>query len=133
MDAYYASAVFRYEKEFAVKFKDFTTFVCQHDKHTVKVGEPGYPVAAVERGKQVLVGLNQRMEVGDHDSTKFSLSPSVSFVVNIPDDMDGSFYTGHIHVGLKENAFQPSSALRHATELHQALDKEGKHDPIECH
>ncbi len=37
IDAYYASAVFRYQKEFCVKFKDITTFVCHVDKHTVKV------------------------------------------------------------------------------------------------
>lgn len=89
VDAYYASAVFRYQKEFCVKFRDVTTFICQDDKHTVKVGEPGYPLAAVERGKRVIVGLNQSMEVGDHDFAKFSLTPSVSLEVEIPEDMDG--------------------------------------------
>ena len=30
-------------------------FVCIDDKHRLKVGEPGYPVAAAERGKRLLV------------------------------------------------------------------------------
>ena len=42
--------------------------VCQDDKHTVNVGEPDLPVAAVEQGKQV----------SDHDFTKFSITPSVT-------------------------------------------------------
>ena len=49
VDTYYASAIFRYQKEFAVRFRTVTTFVCEDDKHTIKVGEPNYPVAAVER------------------------------------------------------------------------------------
>ena len=46
-DAHYASALFKYEKAFACKYKDFTTFVCMDDKHACKVGEPKCPVAAV--------------------------------------------------------------------------------------
>lgn len=132
VDAYYASAVFRYQKEFCVKFRDVTTFICQDDKHTVKVGEPGCPLAAVERGKRVIVGLNQSMEVGDHDFAKFSLTPSVNLDVEIPEDMDGSFYDGQVYVGLKENAFQPPSAVRHACEL-KTLHESGKDNPVECH
>ena len=48
IDAHYASACFRYEKEFCVKFREYTTFICEDDKHTVKVGEPHFPVAAVD-------------------------------------------------------------------------------------
>ena len=51
VDAYYASKIFRYQKEFSVKFRDVTTFICQDDKCTGKVGEPGRPLAAVERRK----------------------------------------------------------------------------------
>lgn len=130
IDAHYASAVFRYEKEFCVKFREITTFICEDDKHTIKVGDP---VAAVERGKKVLVGLNQVLEVGDHDFTKFSLSPSVSFDVDIPERIDESFYHGQLHVGLKENAFEPSSAIRHACERAKCLRKTGKQTPVECH
>lgn len=49
-----------------------------------------------ERGKRVIVGLNQSMQVGDHDFAKFSLTPSVNLDVEIPEDMDGSFYDGQV-------------------------------------
>lgn len=39
----------------------------------------------------------------DLDFTMFSLSPSVSFDIIIPEEVDWSFYTGQVHVGLKEN------------------------------
>ena len=35
--------------------------------------EPGFPVAAAERGRQVIVSENEIIAVGDHDFTKFSL------------------------------------------------------------
>lgn len=52
------------------------------DKHKVKVGEPSYPLAAAEQGKQVLVGRNKVMAVGDHDFAKCTLTPSVNFLVS---------------------------------------------------
>ena len=53
------------------------------DKHKVKVGEPGYTLAAVERGKKVLVGLGQVMAVGDHDFSKSTITPSVTMIVSL--------------------------------------------------
>jgi len=113
VDAHYASALFRYMKEFSVKFKQYTVFICQDDKHLCKVGEPDSPVAAVDRGRQV---------VGDHDFTKFSIVPSANFVLDIPDNMDGSFNRGRVYVGIKDLVFEPSSPLRHATELAWILE-----------
>ncbi|XP_014674219.1 PREDICTED: uncharacterized protein LOC106814419 [Priapulus caudatus] len=130
IDQYYASAMFRYQKEFCVRFHNYTSLICQDDKHTIKVGEPGLPVSAVERGKQVLVAKDQTFEVADHDFTKFSLSPSVSFKVEIPDSMMGSFYRGVVYVGLKENAFEASSCLRHLAEYSATVPRD---NPIECH
>lgn len=130
IDQYYASAIFRYQKEFCVRFRSYTSLVCQDDKHTIKVGEPGLPVAAVERGKQVLVARGQSAQVADHDFTKFSLSPSVSLKVEIPEDVTGSFYEGKVFVGLKENAFEPSFCVRHLTEYDATVPRDS---PIECH
>ena len=103
--------------------RDYTTFISQDDKHSVKVGEPEYPVAAVERGKAVLVGLKE-MVVGDHDFTKFTLTPSVNFHICIPETMEGSFYRGKVYVGLKDSTFQHSSSIRHATELKKILSSQ---------
>ena len=96
VDYHYALALYRYEREFCVKFRQYTTFVSQDDKHTIKVGGPEYPVAAVDRGRAVLVGLNEKMVVGDHDFTKFTLTPSVNFLIDIPESIEGSFYCGKV-------------------------------------
>ena len=68
-----------------------------------------------------MVGQSETFEVGDHDFTKFSLIPSVSFIINIPESIEGSWYEGAVHVGYKDAVLQPSSALRHATEVNSIL------------
>ena len=131
-DCHYASALFRYEKSFAVKYRENVDFICMDDKHTCKVGEPGYPVAAVERGRQVIVAKDKIMAVGDHDFTRISLTPSVTFSVDVPEDTEGSFYRGKVFVGLKGNCFEASSPLRHITELNKILEREGRNKEILC-
>ena len=121
VDAHYCAAMFRYMREFAIRFRDLAIFVSLDDKHRIKVGEPNYPVAAAERGRRVLVGQNETFEVGDHDFTKFSLIPSFSFIINIPESIEGSWYEGAVHVGYKDAVLQPSSALRHATEVNSII------------
>ena len=49
----------------------------------VKLGEPGYPLAAAERGKSVIVIAYQVIAVGDHDLSRSTLTPTVNFMVNI--------------------------------------------------
>ena len=52
---------------------------------------------------------------------RFSLIPTVLLKVDIPVSMDGSWYDCQVFVGIKEAVFEPSSALRHASELHDIL------------
>ena len=116
-DDHYAAAVFRYLREYAIKLKENCTLVCIDDKHRLKVGEPGFPVAAAERGRRVLVRAGTTFEVGDHDFTKFSIIPSVVLVADIPDSIEESWYRGQVLVGYKDAALEASSPMRHATEL----------------
>ena len=51
-------------------FADSTTFASGDAKCKVQIGEPGFPIAAVSHGKQVIVGMNQSFQVGDHDFSK---------------------------------------------------------------
>lgn len=133
VDLHYASAAFRYLKEFAVKFRDFCVLVAMDDKHHCKVGEPGHPVAAVERGKRVVVAADKVFAVSDHDFTKFSIVPSVTMLIDIPESVsEGSFYRGQVYVGVKDLALEPSSPLRHIAELKDILRKEGLTKPILC-
>ena len=129
-DAHYASALFRYEKEMAIKFRSHATLVSLDDKHKVSIGEPGYPVASVERGKKVLVGIDQTFAVGDHDFTRCSLTPSVALVIDIPKSIEGSFYHGKVYVGVKDSVFEPSSPHRHVTELDSLLTNQNDENPV---
>ena len=116
-DAHYASAIFPYEKEMAIKYRRFTTFVSLGDKHKVPVGDPGYPVASVERGKKVLVSVNKPFMVGDHDFTRSSLTPSVTLFIEIPESTNGSFYHGQVCVEIKDSVFEASSTYHRAKQF----------------
>lgn len=121
---HYASAAFRYLKELSVKFREYTTFMCMDDKHHCKVGEPDHPVAAVDRGKRVIVGQEKVFAVSDHDFTKFSIVPSVTMLLDIPESIYGSFYRGQVYVGVKDLVLEPSSPIRHITEASKLLEFE---------
>ncbi len=117
IDEHYCAAIFRYLREYALKFRDDSMVICLDDKHRLKVGEPGFPVAAAERGRRVIVSLQEEFHVADHDFTRFSIIPSVIFSIDIPDTIEGSWYHGQVCVVFKEAAFQPSSPIRHGTKL----------------
>lgn len=121
-DEHYCAALFHSDQhELAVKYRDLSTFICIDNKHRIKIGETGYPVAAAERGHQVIVYEKETFAVGDHDFMKFSIIPSVVLDVEIPNKFEGSWYTGLVSVGLKDAVFQSSSPLRHAPVLHSLL------------
>ena len=110
-------------RDYAVKYRNLSLFVCIDDKHTIKVGEPGFPLAAAERGREVVVSTSDTFVVGDHDFSKFKITPSVTLLVDIPDTIEGSFYTGQVFIGLKDSVFEPSSPIHHATELYKILSR----------
>ena len=82
-DTHYAACIFRYLREYAVLFREFVVFASLDDKHKVNVGSPGNPVAAAERGRQVLVHSSTNFEVGDHDFCNMSITPSVCFLIDV--------------------------------------------------
>ena len=72
-DGHYAAAIFRYEREYETRVREHSNFLCIDDKHRAKVSEPGFPVAAAERGCRVIVARYTSFEVGDHDLALFHL------------------------------------------------------------
>ena len=126
VDSHYAAAGFKYIREFSIKFNSFCTFLSLDDKHQIKLGEPGYPVAAVERGRQVLVSADKPFSVGDHDFTKFKITPSVALKIDIPDSIDKSFYDGQVYTTLKNTILQPCSPMRNMAEISQIIVDQGK-------
>ncbi len=81
-------------REYAILVKDYCLFVSIDDKHKIKVGDPGCPVASAERGRRVLVRSDENFLVGDHDFTKFGIIPSVIFIINVPEQITDSWYHG---------------------------------------
>ena len=69
-DSHYANAIYSFMKDRAVKYLDETVMISADAKCKVSVGEPGYPIASVSRGKAVIVGVNETFKVGDHDYSK---------------------------------------------------------------
>ena len=56
-DAHYCAAIFKYMEQFTIIFQEYRTVVSLDDKNNIEIGEPNFPVASVDRGKEVLVGL----------------------------------------------------------------------------
>ncbi|GES91675.1 hypothetical protein GLOIN_2v1782174 [Rhizophagus clarus] len=127
IDSYYISAIFRYLKESAIKFRNNTWLILLDDKYHCKIGEPEHPVAAIERGKQVVVTTHETFAVSDHDFTKCNLIPSVTIICNILDNIEGSFYQKQVNIGLKDATFQASSSLQRMIELYDMLMYTEKH------
>jgi len=120
LDAYYCAALFRYTRLFAIKFKDYLSFICADDKHKVPIGE-GIATSSGVRNKKSLVPIGTELGSSDHDFTKFSLTPSVMLFCDIPNDISETFYRGQVYVSYKDTTFQPSSAIRHASEFYNTL------------
>lgn len=121
-DGHYCAAIFRYLREFAIKFRDYTVFISADDKHKISIGESVATSTGV-RNRQTLVPEDGILAACDHDFTKLSLTPSVIFLCKIPKKITESFYDGDVYVSYKNTVFEPSSAIRHCTEFFITLNK----------
>ena len=112
-DAHYCAAIFKYAPEFVLMNREHCTYLCTDDKHKISIGEPGVSLSALPRDKGILVGSN--------DYSLISITPTVVLVNELPEDIEGSWYRGHPHAGLKISTSCPSAALRNATEIAKML------------
>ena len=72
----------------------------------------------------------KKFAVVDHDFTKCSVIPSVTLLCDVPETIDGSFYRGQVFVGIKDAILEPSSPLRHSTELSKILREQNNNSAI---
>ena len=117
------SAILQYTKAFTVEFSSYCQYISVDDKAIIPVGEPDGPVATGVRGHNgslVSVDSPQLLAL-DHDFHAYGLVPSVAFFVTTPEQSCDSFFDGQAFVTLKDKVTQPSSALRHATELTELI------------
>ena len=103
-DDHYLNAIFKYARGYAVSIRDTRSFVCTDEKHKIFMGEPNFLLAALPRGRRVLVGNNESFEVGYHDFSTISFIPTVILVNDIPERVDKSWYRGKACVGIKISA-----------------------------
>ena len=89
---HYAGAVYKYPREYAVNICDLASFVCIRNKHKILVGEPGFPVATLPLGHQVLVRKNEVSLVADLDFSNLSLIPTVTLINYISESGENSWY-----------------------------------------
>jgi len=64
-DKNYCEALLRYQHELTVKCQSHSVFIHNDYKHCIKIGDPGYLVAAIEPGRQAIVSPSQIFAVGD--------------------------------------------------------------------
>ena len=144
-DAHYARTVYKFLKERAIKHRLNTVFFNGDAKCKISVGEPGFPLAAVARGKKVIIGSNQKFEVADHDFSKLLIIPDAVLVHYIPEvtediihnsssDEDerqliedstchkGEWYAGKVFYAFKSMVLEGSTALRGVVEMGNVLE-----------
>ena len=119
IDSHYVSALLKYARAFAVVFRDYCQYISVDDKAIIPVGYPDCPVSTGVRGhNRSLVAIDGPQLVAlDHDFHVNGIVPSVAFVVDIPEMPTDSFFNGQTFVTSKDKVTQPSSALRHASEM----------------
>ena len=129
-DSSYAAHQFNLMKHMAVKYREYSCFICVDDKAVVPIGEPNRAVSTgVRAHNRSLVCSTQNVVALDHDFHIFGIVPSVLFHVEIPEVVEDGFYSGEVHVTLKDKVQQPSSPFRHAVENVKILQKLG--EPVE--
>jgi hypothetical protein len=103
-----------------LNLKIIQSFICADDKHKVPIGE-GIATSTGVRNKKSLILAGMDLTSSDHDYTKLSLTPSVMLFSEIPNKISDSFYNGQVYVSYKDTVFQPSTAIRHASEFFNTM------------
>lgn len=112
----------------AVKYRKHAIALSLDDKQGIVVGNPGKPLAVVERGRRVLIQvteedgggvLNHGVRARDHDAGGgvIKWTPTVTLIMDIPREMDDPWLRGDVYVSLKNAVFEPSTAMRSVSEV----------------
>ena len=95
------------------------------------IREPDRQALATERSRPTIhpikgVGRMTLFAGGDHDagSSRDNAVPTVTFISDIPEDANESFYRGQVYVAVKSSIMQPSTVVRAHAELSKLLMRE---------
>ena len=135
VDQNWVNAQTKYHKEWIVDVmcmvgKHLVKFAGQDDKAKVPVGDI-VPVSTKVHIKQKAIvpadDSDNMNKAADHDWSKANIIPSVTLLGNIPQEYDGSFYSGgedgngEIHVVLRDATFDASDVFDHSAQLYDIL------------
>jgi hypothetical protein len=120
-DGEYCARILKYLRHLAVELKhklgvQHIIFMLGDDKSSFKIGDPNDALAVLERSKGCWQSQHAA-QASMHDFASFKGNPSVWLMTHIPDCALESFYRGIVYVCIKDAVFQPSTPLRHATEV----------------
>ena len=133
-DAHYANAVYKFMRERVVKNRQNIAFFSTDTKCKEPIGEPGYRIAAVTRGKKVIIGLNEKFLATYHDFSKLSIIAEAYILHEIPEKHEltdekvdddlldkgsrlGEWYSVQVFYGFKSMVSEGSIAMRCAAEI----------------
>lgn len=109
VDSEFAYYQFTLLKHFSVKWREHTMMQCLDDKAIIPIGEPGKPTTVYSRihNPGLVCGNTSPLLSLNHDFHICGLVPSVCLLVDIPNDIKGSFHHGNVHITVKDKIFQP--------------------------
>jgi len=103
-DAHFA--LFKYLRCLAVNLGALCYLYFCDDKAKVPIGEPGVALSTGVRGKASLAPTSSTLVATDHDlHQKGSLTPSVYFSCEIPENINQSFYRGQVTTIVNDSVF----------------------------
>ena len=94
---HYCNALYKYAREMAIQFREHLSFLSTDGKNKVKVGEANCLIAALTRGRKVLVTHGQVMQAADHDFSSITVTPTVVLMNYIPEKIGDSWQTWAPH------------------------------------
>jgi hypothetical protein len=77
-DEHYCAALFRYLREFCIKYHQWTCLISADDKHKIPIGK-NVAVSTGVRNRHSMIIQDNVLAAADHDFTKLSLTPYFLF------------------------------------------------------
>ena len=115
--AHYGNAAMRYQRCFAIMFRDHVIFAFGDDKSRAMVGPPENPMQSGTRNRAVPTVEGTELTAADHDFGGTAITPSMQQEAEIPEKIDGNWYHGQLWASLKDGVFEKSNPIRHCEEL----------------
>ena len=93
-------------------------------KCKLPIGEPGYPIAVVTRGEKVIADLNEKLLVTDHDFSKLSIIPLLTYCMKFLKRMNSRMKKVMMICSIKAHVLESGILVKSFTGSNQRLARE---------